>query len=208
MSRLRDFLINAALAAPLAAIVYAGSEQWGWPAQLALYFALVLSLFLWQFESMSADGNVLRNIPFDVLVAAPFFAVLFYGLESGGWAFSLFLFSLVVRMFLRSPPIAHDQDTDGPGQSRWQRFLALVAVLLLATVPIGAVVWYFGKPVKPVSLDTKSRPYAVAASATAMAVMFTTPREVTEPVRIWAGLAGPSRIGPTGSASPNTFMIW
>ena len=31
--------------------------------------------------------------------------------------------------------------------------------------------------------------------------MLTTPRAVTERVRIWAGLAAPSRIGPTGSAS-------
>ena len=204
MPRLRSFLINATLAAPVAAVVYAGSAQWGWPAQLAL----VLSLFLWRFESTSTDWTELRNVALDLLVAAPVFAVLFYGLEHGGWAFSLFIFSLVVRMLLRRAPDTHAEDTEWAGQRRWQRLSALIALLLLTAIIIGAVVWYNGKPAKPVSLDTKSRPYAVAASATAMAVMFTTPREVTEPVRIWAGLAGPSRIGPTGSASPNTFMIW
>lgn len=208
MSRLRDFLINAALSAPIAAVVYAGSAEWGWPAQLAVYLALVLSLFLWRFGSTSSDWTELRNVALDLLVAAPVFAVLFYGIEHGGLAFSLFIFSLVVRMFLRRYPDTHAEDTDMPGHSRWQQFSALLALLLITAIIAGAAVWYHGKPAKHVSLDTKSRPYAVAASATAMAVMFTTPREVTEPVRIWAGLAGPSRIGPTGSASPNTFMIW
>jgi hypothetical protein len=35
--------------------------------------------------------------------------------------------------------------------------------------------------------------------------MLTTPRAVTEPVRICAGLAAPIRIGPTGSASASTL---
>ena len=40
-----------------------------------------------------------------------------------------------------------------------------------------------------------------AASTTASAVMLTTPREVTDGVRMCAGLSVPSRIGPTCSAS-------
>jgi hypothetical protein len=42
--------------------------------------------------------------------------------------------------------------------------------------------------------------YPSAASAAAIAVMFTMPRAVTEGVRTCAGLAGPIRIGPTGKA--------
>src|SRR5262245_14655575 len=44
------------------------------------------------------------------------------------------------------------------------------------------------------------------ASTTATAVMLTTPRAVTDGVRIWAGRAAPIRIGPTGSASASTLM--
>lgn len=207
MSRIRNFLINTTLAAPFAAVVYAGSAQWSWPAQLGVFLALVLSLLLWRFESSSTDWTEMRNVVADLLVAAPVFAVLFYGLEHGGWGFNLFIFSLVVRMFLLRSPTSHAEDTVEPGQRRSGPLLLLLALLTAALIT-GTVVWHHGKPVKPVSLDTKPGRYPVAASATAMAVMFTTPREVTEPVRICAGLAVPSRIGPTGSASPNTFMIW
>ena len=31
---------------------------------------------------------------------------------------------------------------------------------------------------------------------------------VVDGVKMWAGRAAPMRIGPTGSASPNTFTIW
>ena len=48
---------------------------------------------------------------------------------------------------------------------------------------------------------------SASASVTAMADMLTTPREVTEPVRIWAGRAVPSRMGPTGNESPNTLIV-
>jgi len=45
------------------------------------------------------------------------------------------------------------------------------------------------------------------ASTAATAVMFSTPRAVTEGVRIWAGRAGPIRIGPTGTASARTLIM-
>ena len=35
-----------------------------------------------------------------------------------------------------------------------------------------------------------------------------TPRAVVDGDRMCAGRAAPIRIGPTGSASPNTFTIW
>jgi hypothetical protein len=44
------------------------------------------------------------------------------------------------------------------------------------------------------------------ASTTATAVMLTTPRAVTDGVRMCAGRAAPTRIGPTGSASPSTLI--
>ena len=50
--------------------------------------------------------------------------------------------------------------------------------------------------------------WAAWASTTAIAVMLTTPRAVTEGVSTWAGLAGPIRIGPTGSASARIFVNW
>lgn len=104
MSRIRNFLINATLAAPVAAVVYAGSAEWGWPVQLAVFLALVLSLFLWRFESTSTDWTRLRNVVADLLVAAPVYAVLVYGVEHGGWAFNLFLLSLAMRVLLRRSP--------------------------------------------------------------------------------------------------------
>jgi len=45
------------------------------------------------------------------------------------------------------------------------------------------------------------------ASATERAVMLTMPRGVTDGVNIWAGLATPIRIGPTGNASAMIFVI-
>src|SRR5262245_1095870 len=52
-------------------------------------------------------------------------------------------------------------------------------------------------------------PFAVScASTTATAVMLTTPRAVTEGVRMWAGRAAPMRMGPTGSASATARIIW
>lgn len=139
MSRLRNFAINATLAAPVAVAVYIGSAQWGWPAQLALFLALVLSLFLWRFESTSTDWTGLRNVALDLLVAAPVFAVLFYGLEQGGWGFNLFIFSLVVRMFLLRSPTSHAEDTVVPGQRRTGPLLLLLALLTAALIT-GAVV--------------------------------------------------------------------
>src|SRR5215468_3498532 len=44
------------------------------------------------------------------------------------------------------------------------------------------------------------------ASTAATAVMLTMPRAVTDGVSTWAGCAAPIRIGPTGSASANTFV--
>ena len=46
------------------------------------------------------------------------------------------------------------------------------------------------------------------ASTTAIAVMLTMPRGVTEGVRMCAGRAAPMRIGPTGSASASTWIAW
>src|SRR5581483_6504178 len=46
------------------------------------------------------------------------------------------------------------------------------------------------------------------ASTAATAVMFRMPRAVTDGVRLWAGRAGPIRIGPTGIASVSTLTIW
>src|SRR3954452_16459193 len=46
------------------------------------------------------------------------------------------------------------------------------------------------------------------ASTTATAVMLRMPRAVTDGVRMWAGRAGPIRIGPTGSASASDLIIW
>src|SRR6185312_3839601 len=51
---------------------------------------------------------------------------------------------------------------------------------------------FFGRPVH---LDVWIACAFCVASTTASAVMLTTPREVTEGVRIWAGLSVPSRIG-------------
>ncbi len=45
------------------------------------------------------------------------------------------------------------------------------------------------------------------ASATETAVMLMMPRAVTEGVRIWAGLAAPIRIGPTGRVSAMIIVI-
>jgi hypothetical protein len=45
------------------------------------------------------------------------------------------------------------------------------------------------------------------ASATETAVMLMMPRAVTEGVRIWAGLAAPIRIGPTGKVSAMIIVI-
>src|SRR3954469_13208482 len=45
------------------------------------------------------------------------------------------------------------------------------------------------------------------ASTTATAVMLRMPRAVTDGVRMWAGRAGPIRIGPTGSASASDLII-
>ncbi len=51
-------------------------------------------------------------------------------------------------------------------------------------------------------------PVHACASTTAIAVILTMPRGVTEGVRMWAGRAAPMRIGPTGSASANAWMAW
>src|ERR1700744_5558345 len=51
------------------------------------------------------------------------------------------------------------------------------------------------------------RPARSWASTAATAVMFNTPRAVTDGVRICAGREGPIRIGPTGTASVSTFTI-
>src|SRR5690349_16264107 len=51
------------------------------------------------------------------------------------------------------------------------------------------------------------RPARSCASTAATAVMFKTPRAVTEGVRICAGRAGPIRIGPTGTASVKALTI-
>jgi hypothetical protein len=48
---------------------------------------------------------------------------------------------------------------------------------------------------------------AACASTTAIAVMLTTPRAVTAGVRIWAGRAAPTRIGPTGKAPASSLII-
>jgi hypothetical protein len=47
----------------------------------------------------------------------------------------------------------------------------------------------------------------LCASATETAVMLIMPRAVTEGVRIWAGLAAPIRIGPTGRVSAMIIVI-
>jgi hypothetical protein len=46
------------------------------------------------------------------------------------------------------------------------------------------------------------------ASTTATAVMLTMPRAVIDGVSICAGLAAPSRTGPTGKASVMTLVSW